>query len=199
MHPGWEHCLRHRATPFAISDVVSERAWHGCEAASLMRPYWGRQFQFAIPIYSRTTSTRFSAWVFARSGRDFNARHREVARLVRPVLTQVTRHHADAFGADAALPGQGPVLTEREQVIVRLLAHDQTSEQIGRWLHISPRTVHKHVEHIYRKLGVHDRRDAVERAAALGLFDPAGSVVLRGRPASVLAMPETAPDGQMGA
>jgi DNA-binding CsgD family transcriptional regulator len=29
--------------------------------------------------------------------------------------------------------------------------------------------VHKHVEHIYRKLDVHDRHEAVERALALGV------------------------------
>jgi DNA-binding NarL/FixJ family response regulator len=187
MHPGWEHCLRQRAAPFAVTDVISDRAWQSSEVASLMRPYWGRQYQFAIPIYTHTdparVPTKVSAWVFARSGHDFDARHHEVARLVRPVLAQVTRHHTAALREGGAPPGTGPgatpTLTHRERVILRLLAHDQTAEQIGRWLNISPRTVHKHVEHIYRKLNVHDRRDAVQRAVTLGVLETAGSAQRR--------------------
>jgi len=175
MHPGWEHCLRHRALPFAVTDVVPDRVWRSSEASSLMRPHWGRQYQFAIPIYSPTAPTTFSAWVFARSGWDFGARHHEVAQLVRPVLSQVTRHHAAALRLGVAPPAAAPMLTDRERVTLRLLGRGQTAEQIGRWLNISPRTVHKHVEHVYRKLDVHDRHGALERALDLGVLDTTGS------------------------
>jgi DNA-binding NarL/FixJ family response regulator len=174
MHPGWQHCLRHRAGPFAVSDIISDRTWRNTEAAALMRPHWGRQYQFAIPIYSPTTPTMFAAWVFARSGRDFTARHREVAYLVRPVLAQVTRHHTAALEAGAHPRGPTPALTDREQVILRLLARGRTAPEIGRRLDISPRTVHKHVEHLYRKLDVHDRRAVLERAHLLGVLDGEG-------------------------
>ena len=174
MHPGWEHCVKHRAAPFAVSDIVSDRVWQSTEASVLMRPHWGRHFQFAIPIYSRATPTTFWAWVFARTGRDFTARHHQVAQLVRPVLSQVTRHHSAAL--QVGVDGSGParMLTDRERVIMRLLARGQTADQIGRWLNISPRTVQKHVEHLYRKLDVHDRHDALERALAIGLLETAG-------------------------
>jgi DNA-binding CsgD family transcriptional regulator len=176
MHPGWEHCLQHRAAPFAVSDIVSDRVWQSTEAAVLMRPYWGRQYQFAIPIYNPAIPTMFWAWVFARSGRDFTERHRRVAQLVRPVLSQVSRHHAAAlpYGIDDR-GAPAPRLTDRERVILRLLDRGQTADRIGHWLNISPRTVHKHVEHLYRKLEVHDRREAVQRALALGMLDPAGT------------------------
>lgn len=171
-HPGWDHCLRHRATPFAVSDIVSDRAWQSSEAATSLRPHWGRQYQFAIPIYSPTTPTKFSAWVFGRSGRDFTAVHHQVAQLVHPVLTQVTRHHTAALQAGAHPWDPMPALTARERVILRLLAGGRTAAQISRGLDISPRTVHKHVEHIYRKLDAHGRREAVERAVALGMLRP---------------------------
>jgi DNA-binding CsgD family transcriptional regulator len=175
IHPGWDHCLRSRAEPFAVSDIVSERAWHSCEAARLMRPHWGRQYQFAIPIYSPTNPTTFAAWVFARSGHDFTARHHRVAELVRPVLTQVTRHHTAALQAGAQPRGPTPALTDRERAILPLLARGQTATHIARQLSISPRTVQKHVEHVYRKLGVHDRQGALQRAVTLGAFETAES------------------------
>lgn len=172
MHPGWEHCIRHRATPFAMSDILSDRVWRSTEVATLMRPHWGRQFQFAIPIYSPTDPTNFHAWVFARSGRDFTARHRHIAELVWPVLAQVTRHHTVALGLNSNHTRPTPVLTDQERIILGLLDLEQTAGQIGRCLSISPRTVQKHVEHLYRKLDVHDRHDARQRAILLGLLDP---------------------------
>lgn len=172
VHPGWDHCLRHRPGPFAVTDIVSDRAWQSSEVAALMRPHWGRHYQFAIPIYSPTSPTRFSAWVFARSGHDFTERNREVARLVRPILVQVTRHHTAALLADAHPSGPTPALTDQETVILELLALGRTASQMGGSLDISPRTVHKHVEHIYRKLDVHDRDNALERAHALGMLTP---------------------------
>lgn len=172
MHPGWEHCLRCRAVPFAVSDIVSDRAWRSSEAAQLLEPHWGRQYQFAIPIYGSGSSRKFSAWVFGRSGWDFTERQHQVAELVRPVLTQVTRHHAAALAAGAGPRGPTPALTDRERAIVRLLARGQTADQISGRLEISPRTVHKHVEHLYRKLDVHARHEALERAHALGMLEP---------------------------
>jgi DNA-binding CsgD family transcriptional regulator len=171
MHPGWDHCLYHRAAPFAVTDIISDRAWQSSEVALSMRPHWGRLYQFAIPIYRPTDPTKFSAWVLARSGRDFTAQHHQIAQHVRPVLAQVTRHHADALQAAAHPRGPAPALTSREQMILRLWARGHTANDISRQLHISPRTVHKHVEHLYRKLGVHDRAGALHRARQVGVLD----------------------------
>ena len=43
---------------------------------------------------------------------------------------------------------------------------------IGIRLGISPRTVHKHQEHLYRKLGAVDRLSAVLRAQEAGVLPP---------------------------
>jgi DNA-binding NarL/FixJ family response regulator len=45
-----------------------------------------------------------------------------------------------------------------------------TAEGIARRLGTSPRTVHKHLEHVYRKLGVTDRLGAFRAAQAAGLL-----------------------------
>lgn len=63
------------------------------------------------------------------------------------------------------------VLTKREREVLEHLAEGLTTQQIGRRLAISPRTVETHVSHIYRKLDVTTRIHAVSRAASLGLVE----------------------------
>jgi DNA-binding CsgD family transcriptional regulator len=62
-----------------------------------------------------------------------------------------------------------PELTAREAAVLKLLAHGETAEGIGRRLGISHRTVEAHLTHLYRKLDVRDRLQAVLVAHELGL------------------------------
>ncbi len=55
-------------------------------------------------------------------------------------------------------------LTPRQAQILQLIARGQSDADIGAALGISPRTVEKHLEHIYDKLGVENRVDASRRA-----------------------------------
>ena len=52
-------------------------------------------------------------------------------------------------------------LTAREREVVELLAEGRTTRAVARLLDCSPRTVEKHLERVYRKLGVTDRVSAV--------------------------------------
>src|SRR5689334_784433 len=60
-------------------------------------------------------------------------------------------------------------LTEREQEIFRLLADGLSNAQIGKELFISETTVKTHVTHIFQKLDVRDRVQAVILAYRMGL------------------------------
>ena len=51
--------------------------------------------------------------------------------------------------------------------MLRWLSAGKTDRDIGAILAISPRTVHKHLQRIYEKLGVETRTAAVARAHAL--------------------------------
>jgi DNA-binding CsgD family transcriptional regulator len=62
-------------------------------------------------------------------------------------------------------------LTRREREVLGLLVGGSTAARIARQLRISERTVHKHLENVYVKLGVHDRLAAALRALELGLID----------------------------
>ena len=58
-------------------------------------------------------------------------------------------------------------LSKRELEILALLANELSNKEISDRLCISPATVKRHTENIYRKLGVRDRRKAVAKAKAL--------------------------------
>jgi len=62
-------------------------------------------------------------------------------------------------------------LTEREQEILGLLAQGQSNRQIAGTLFISVGTVKGHVNHIFSKLEVKNRTQALVRARELGLLD----------------------------
>lgn len=84
---------------------------------------------------------------------------------VRAVLTTV--------GAGARnLPVHRPAgLSDREREVLCLLARGATNQQVATRLSISPKTVGRHVEHIYAKAGVSSRAAAALFAAERGLLD----------------------------
>ena len=57
--------------------------------------------------------------------------------------------------------------------MLALLAQRLTNKEIARVLSISPMTVKRHSSNIYQKLAVEGRREAVAKAAALGLVSAA--------------------------
>lgn len=67
----------------------------------------------------------------------------------------------------------GPVLTKREDEVLRLLAQGLDQAKIARELVISEKTVATHIQHILEKLGVHSRAEAVALAHRAGLMESA--------------------------
>lgn len=55
-------------------------------------------------------------------------------------------------------------LTTREREVLEWLATGKTNRDIAQIIGARPRTVEKHLEHIYEKLGVETRTAAVMRA-----------------------------------
>ena len=68
-------------------------------------------------------------------------------------------------------PLQGPVITDREREILRLIAEGKSFPEIGSELFIGVTTVKTHVPHVYEKLGVSDRAAAVAEAIRKRLID----------------------------
>ena len=68
---------------------------------------------------------------------------------------------------NAASAGFG--LTRRELDVLQLLGSGKRAPEIAAELGISPKTVSSHIQHIFRKLDVHSRAQAVARAYEYGL------------------------------
>lgn len=68
----------------------------------------------------------------------------------------------------AGSPGEGaaPGLSARERAVVELVAQGLTNAAVGRRLGISGRTVDKHLQHVYDRLGVRGRAAAAALVAA---------------------------------
>jgi DNA-binding NarL/FixJ family response regulator len=64
-----------------------------------------------------------------------------------------------------------PHLTKREKEVLSQLSRGFNFNEISKNLNISPHTVTSHVKHIYRKLAVRSRSEAVFEAMQLGLID----------------------------
>ncbi len=71
--------------------------------------------------------------------------------------------------ANAGLPEP---LTERELEILAYLPGHSTTAELAKLCFVSVNTLKTHVMHIYRKLGVTGRSDAITRARELGLIAP---------------------------
>jgi DNA-binding CsgD family transcriptional regulator len=106
-----------------------------------------------------------------RVGSDFTPAAVDLLTQLRPLLTRrVVRLSGGTAGglaiADREAWPEGAVLTARQQQVLRLVAAGLTDAAIGHRLGCSPRTVDKHLEHVYRRLGVSCRTAAVTAGQA---------------------------------
>jgi DNA-binding NarL/FixJ family response regulator len=60
-------------------------------------------------------------------------------------------------------------LSDREREVLSLMASGSTNPEIADALHLSRHTIKEHTSSVYRKLGVRNRTEAVQRAQRLGL------------------------------
>ncbi len=61
-------------------------------------------------------------------------------------------------------------LSERERAVLELMASGSTNPEIAGELHLSRHTIKEHTSSLYRKLGVRNRTEAVQRAQRIGLL-----------------------------
>jgi DNA-binding NarL/FixJ family response regulator len=80
--------------------------------------------------------------------------------------------------AKESLQGQSPesqnkhsLITDRELDVLKLIARGYTYTEVAKLLSVAITTVHTHVRHIYGKLAVTNKTEAVFEARQLGLLD----------------------------
>jgi DNA-binding CsgD family transcriptional regulator len=148
-----------------LSDVVCGRDFR---RSALFDEYYrpiGIDHVMAVPVH--VDHTMLVSFVFNRSGRDFDERERACLEAIRAHLGDIYRLACAVDGVRAVQWAPGPRLTAREQEVLRWLAAGKTDRDIADILAISPRTVHKHLQRVYEKLGVETRTAAVVRAMNL--------------------------------
>ena len=89
----------------------------------------------------------------------------EVHRGGAPMSSHIARKVVTAFRQPTVAVGEGAHLTAREEEVLRLLAKGRRSKEIADELGVGMGTVNTHVRHIYEKLHVRSRAEAVARFA----------------------------------
>ena len=105
---------------------------------------------------------------------DLLARHRRRGSSHASLLDQIldALRGSAAPAADTRFALRDP-LTERELRVLRYLPTNLTTREIADEMYVSVNTVKTHTRHLYDKLAVTRRGDAVARARELGLLAPA--------------------------
>jgi DNA-binding NarL/FixJ family response regulator len=89
--------------------------------------------------------------------------------IARQLLHRFKRDTPESPQPTAAVVDDGG-LSEREREVLLFIAKGFTVGEIANMLHLSAHTVATHVKHIYRKLAVHSRTEAVFEAGRMGLL-----------------------------
>jgi DNA-binding CsgD family transcriptional regulator len=103
---------------------------------------------------------------FDRPRRDFSERDRDVLDILSPHLAQLRKHAVARQRQSVGATATWEKLTMREREILNLVAAGKTNSAIAADLWISPGTVRKHLDNVFKKLGVHTRAAAVATTAA---------------------------------
>jgi DNA-binding NarL/FixJ family response regulator len=73
-------------------------------------------------------------------------------------------------GIFGRIGGRDPqALTDRELTVLQELTHGKSTREVAEHIHVSEETVKTYLKQIFRKLGVHDRTEAVAEAFRRGL------------------------------
>ncbi|RLV08680.1 hypothetical protein CTZ27_07865 [Streptomyces griseocarneus] len=172
-HPLFTYLAEGEQTPVSMYRLCD--TWRNMQCYSEALRDFGTSQQLGIPLPADGNVLR--AVSLGRKGSDFSARELEFAARIRPLIVSSDKHIRELLRLRASVPPPAdPVasavqigLTPREQTVLGLLAEGLTAGGIGRRLAISPHTVNRYTEKIYRKLGTNNRVSTVVLARRTGL------------------------------
>jgi DNA-binding CsgD family transcriptional regulator len=142
-----------------ISDLVPAEAFHGTPLYNEYYRAIGIRHAMAMPI--NNDQRLLVSFVFNRAGSGFGERELELAEMLRPHLACLYRLSGNVQKL------AGTALTAREREILEWVAAGKTNRDIAAIVGASPRTIEKHLERTYQKLGVETRTAAAARARLL--------------------------------
>ncbi len=166
-HPGFNISSLNRCT--VLSDLIKPAAFQRTELYNEYYRHLGVQSQMFTELPAQRGMR--SIMMLSRTGRNFTEKERFILALIKPHVISAYRnalelHHYKERVALFEKGGDFPALrtlglTGREATILGWTAKGKTNQDIASILGISRRTVEKHVERIYEKLGVETKIAAV--------------------------------------
>jgi DNA-binding CsgD family transcriptional regulator len=152
-----EHGRNPAAVTRRISDLVGLPAFR---ETPLYNDYYrpiGIRHTMAIPVH--VDRRLLVSFVLNRGKSAFTDPERDLAEALRPHLADLYR-----LAGPSPSPGALAGLTAREREVLESLAAGKSTRDIAAIVGARPRTIEKHLERIYEKLGVENRLAAVMRA-----------------------------------
>ncbi|MGX7677415.1 response regulator transcription factor [Jatrophihabitans sp. DSM 45814] len=159
-HPSIEHFRRTGDNrPVMISDFLTTSQFHRLDLyAEFFRPI---PVEHQLSLSLNAPGSMVVGLALNRTRKEFDDIDRAILTILRrPLLTALMRTRLRQQAATSPLNELSP----RERAVLNLVADGRTNASIAQSLGVSPRTVAKHLEHIYRKLDVSNRAAAVARA-----------------------------------
>ncbi|HEU5473325.1 MAG TPA: LuxR C-terminal-related transcriptional regulator [Actinophytocola sp.] len=170
-HPGFAACRSGRlptGTSAALTDLADLRTLR--QLPLYVDYYRPDQTADQLLCVVNLNGRRGTVLLFNRSRPGFSRRDRDIVDLLAPHVSQAiarreriaallaaSRHTTRLTEQAERSLARLPDLTSRERQVAAHVAGGSTDREIARNLGISPRTVHKHLELIYRKLNLTNR------------------------------------------
>ena len=168
-----EAIARDAAGEPAAADKALERAFDIAEPEGILMPFLIHPAPELLERHScrrnahATLAAKIGALLASSSSEGTGPAHEEPREMVSLEGRQIQ-------GNGLGQPGEPPrePLSEAEMRVLRYLPTNLTVPEIAGELYLSVHTIKTHVRHLYAKLGVHGRREAVQQARTLGLLAP---------------------------
>jgi DNA-binding CsgD family transcriptional regulator len=162
----------------SVSELMPRRAWKENAVYRESHRHFGIDDQVAL-VFSLNDGNGHAV-TLGRSGRAFGRRERDLLRMVQPHVRAAVRRGLEspepyrvvhtrpgrpvrwtARSGPAIVAPAAPSLTARQLEVLALVAAGLSNQQIGRRLDLAPRTVDKHLENAFGRLGAHSRVEAM--------------------------------------
>lgn len=194
LYTGWRR-VGSREKAMRISDCVESASWR--ENPVYHEVFKPLGFKNQVGVWSELGPGRHLEIGCNRTGSDFTQHDIDKLELLRPHITQaylnwcrtaelrglptapvmlLQQHRlaasemqrAESVSLSRARTPRAERLTAKEQEVIYWVSEGKANPEIGALLGISPRTVQKHLEHVFQKLNVTTRLAAATRVRELG-------------------------------
>lgn len=167
-HPLFRHHVHSRqAAPVLLTTLLEDGLRLDTSTTAIIERLRITVHQLSVPVEPPGPEVGYDGWLLVGAGPLPETAVLEMTQA-QPLLRGLDRHLR--LLGDLVPRAACPLLTPREAVVLALLADGTTVTAISRRLLISPRTVHKHQQNLYRKLDAVDRLTAVLQGQELGLL-----------------------------